>query len=74
MSIEELKEVSALLTEINGVDLAEVYSPERFKGKALGMGLTAGLAADLYTGWDLLREDHRRAAMKKLLEDDPLLT
>ncbi|CAK0857642.1 unnamed protein product [Prorocentrum cordatum] len=74
MSIKELKEVSALLTEINGVDLAEVYSPERFKGKALGVGLTAGLAADLYTGWDLLREDHRRAAMKKLLEDDPLLT
>ncbi|CAK0819708.1 unnamed protein product [Prorocentrum cordatum] len=74
MSIKELKEVSALLTEINGVDLAEVYSPERFKGKALGMGLTAGLAADLYTGWDLLREDHRRAVMKKLLEEDPLLT
>eukprot|EP00972_Heterocapsa_arctica_P093947 13856385-Heterocapsa_arctica.AAC.1 len=48
-SVREAEELVKIVLEICAIDLAEVYSPARFRDKALQMGLSAGMAADLLT-------------------------
>ncbi|CAK0825096.1 unnamed protein product, partial [Prorocentrum cordatum] len=74
MTHDELKEAAKTLTEMDGVDLAEIYSPERFKQRALGLGLKARPAADITSGRDLLDERQRRECMDQFDWQDPLLT
>ena len=62
------------MTEICAVDVAEVYSPERFAKRALGLGLPPGLAVDLELGWDLRDPEMRAICERELDEQDPLLT
>eukprot|EP00972_Heterocapsa_arctica_P089378 13176955-Heterocapsa_arctica.AAC.1 len=45
-SVREAEELVKIVLEMCAIDLAEIYSPERFKNKALQMGLSAGMAAD----------------------------
>ena len=42
------------------VDVAEVYSPQRATAEASKMGLKAGEAFDIVTGWEFNKEEHRR--------------
>ena len=58
---------------ILGVDITEVYSPERIATVAKEFGLTAGSSMDLTNGWDFTRGDHRRAAWKQIEKEDPYL-
>eukprot|EP00971_Amphidinium_carterae_P043601 858237-Amphidinium_carterae.1 len=55
------------------VDVAEVYSPERFKRRALQIGLSTGVAADLSTGWDLSVDAQRQRCRARLEEEAPRL-
>ena len=69
----ESLEAASLLLEMQGVDLSELYSPARFHDKALGLGLSPGLAVDLSTGWDLGVEAQRSRCSKELSRERPRL-
>ena len=51
-----------LSASILGVDITEVYSPERVARVAKKFGLVSGSSMDLTNGWDFEREDHKRLA------------
>ena len=53
-SIDCLKrKIAAKRQELGAVDVAEIFSPPRFTRGASRLGLNAGFAVDLETGWDL---------------------
>ncbi len=58
---------------MKGVDIMEVFSPERVVKEAARYGLTPGWSLDLKTGWDLNREEDRRRAKDIIEKDQPLL-
>ena len=55
-----------LSAAILGVDVTEVYSPERVVRVAKRFGLTTGSSMDLTTGWGFNREDHKLQARSKI--------
>ena len=67
----ELLEVATMI--LKGVDITEVFSPERVTKIASEHGLKAGLSMDLRTGWDFRRKEDRRKAKKYILEEKPVL-
>ena len=50
VSKDEVKQIASLCIEMGSVDVAEIYSPERFTEMAPRMGLRPGFAIDLQTG------------------------
>ncbi len=58
---------------MRGVDVSEIFSPDRVVKMAKAMGLTGGLSMDLRTGWDFRRREDRAAARKHVKEVQPLL-
>ena len=62
-----------LASAILGIDITEVYSPERVAKVARSFGLQAGSSFDLTNGWDFCREDHKRLAWSKIREESPYL-
>ena len=58
-----------LAAAILGVDITEVYSPERVANVAQRFGLRAGLSFDLTNGWDFNIEEHRRKAWTSIKEE-----
>ena len=62
-----------LAAAILGVDITEVYSPERVAKVARRFGLRAGSSFDLTNGWDFNLEDHRKKAWTKIKEESPYL-
>ena len=61
-----------LSASIMGVDITEIYSPERVARVAREFGLVAGSSMDLTNGWDLKRDDHKRLAWKRVREEPPI--
>ncbi len=59
-----------LAAAILGVDIAEVYSPERVPKVAAKFGLRAGSSFDLTNGWDFNIAEHGRKAWSKI-KDEP---
>ena len=43
----EVSEIAAIVAEINGTDVSEIYSPARFCEGAARLGLKPGFSADL---------------------------
>ena len=70
MDLVDRKIVAAAIL---GVDITEVYSPERVAQVAKRYGLTAGTSMDLTTGWDFNREDHKISAWKTIKEEAPYM-
>ena len=68
-------EIAALLmgfgTNTRAVDVAEVFCPGRLAEHAHLFGLTPGLAADLWTGWDLSTTEGQEECWKHLKREDP---
>ena len=62
-----------LAAAILGVDITEVYSPERVAKVAQRFGLKAGSSFDLTNGWDFNVEDHRKKAWTKIREESTYL-
>ena len=62
-----------LAASILGVDITEVYSPERIAKVARKFGLQAGSSFDLRNGWDFNVEEHRGKAWVKIKEESPYL-
>ena len=58
---------------ILGVDITEMFSPERVVQVAKKMGLSPGSSMDLTTGWDFTKEEHRRKAWNRVRSEDPEL-
>ena len=58
---------------ILGVDITEVYSPERVNEVAKRQGLVLGSSLDLTNGEDFTKPAHRRAAKWKTNAADPYL-
>ena len=64
---------------VMGVDVTEVYSPERVTAMAQRMGMKGGWAFDLTTAdedgrpWNLSDPVMQKKAMKKIIEDDPFV-
>ena len=62
-----------LSAAILGVDVTEVYSPERVARVAKRFGLTTGSSMDLTNGCDFSRDDHKRQVWSKIREEAPRL-
>ncbi len=77
--IEERKDVvqAKLMTIaaqiISGVDVTELYSPERVVQVARNMGLKGGLSFDLTNGWDFNLQTDRDAAWNYIVTNRPLM-
>eukprot|EP00974_Lingulodinium_polyedra_P077019 7456591-Lingulodinium_polyedra.AAC.1 len=67
---EDLKIMSKYIL---GVDITEVYSPERVNMIAKKFGLAPGTSFDLSTGWDFNKEAGRNSAWKRIREEEPEL-
>ena len=52
-------DLTEMLNKIS-IDVTEMYSPPRVTARATEMGLKAGEAFDLTTGWDFRREEDRK--------------
>eukprot|EP00972_Heterocapsa_arctica_P069960 10335872-Heterocapsa_arctica.AAC.1 len=72
-SVREAEELVNIVLEMCAIDLSEIYSPERFKNKALQTGLSAGLAEYLLTGWDLSLATERQRCREQLARERPRL-
>ena len=55
-----------LSAAVLGMDITEVYSPERVARVANTLGFIAGSSMDLANGWDFNREGHKRQAWSKV--------
>ena len=60
-----------IAASLMGVDITEVFSPERVAQVARRYGLVAGTSFDLTNGWDFTLEDHKRKAWMKTREESP---
>ena len=58
---------------ILGVDITEIYSPERVAIVANKFGFISGSSMDLTNGWNFVRDDHKTLAWKRLKEEAPYL-
>ena len=67
----DMEQIVNVCLSMCAVDFSEIYSPARFKDRALRLGLSPGLAADLITGWELRSRTQRHACAKKLAEEKP---
>ena len=56
-----------------GVDITEIYSPERIARVCREFQLVQGSSMDLQIGWDFSLASHRLAAVKKIKEEIPSL-
>ena len=65
--------VKAAIKVLKGVDITEVFSPERVVMEAKKYGLSAGLSMDLTTGWDFTIKEHRQRARQHVRQQKPLL-
>ena len=72
---DEVKDMAMklMVKMIRGVDLTEVYSPERIITEARKFGLRTGLAMDLLTGWDFDQKEDRARAEEHQVREKPLL-
>lgn len=63
------------MADINGIGVAEAYSPERVVAEAARQGLEVGprLWMDLTTGWDFSLHSHREKAVREIKENEPLV-
>ena len=62
-----------LSAAIMGVEITEIYSPERVANVAKKFGLVSRSSMDLTNGWDFDREDHKGLAWKRVREEAPYL-
>ena len=67
---EERRILAALA---RGVDITEVFSPNRVTQVCKKYGLTPGEAMDLSTGWDFDRGEDRRQAIKHIKQEKPMV-
>ena len=68
--IENRKILSAI---IRGVDITEIYSPERVVKACLKQNLVPGSSMDLTSGWDFSKKEHREAAVRQISKEKPTL-
>ena len=54
-------------------DIAEVFSRPRVSVQAEKFGLKAGIAMDLRTGWDFMKNGDRKRAMQWIRQNKPLV-
>ena len=64
--------VKVMANILMGVDITEVYSPERCINLAKKYGLKTGLAMDLMTGYDFDRPEDRKKAWNHLKTEKPM--
>ena len=62
-----------MLTELNIVDITEVFSPPRVVMQGIKIGLSAGSSMDLLTGWNFEMKAGRDKAMRQVEEEKPML-
>ena len=65
--------LKAAIKVLSGVDITEIFSPERVAAEAKRFGLTAGLSMDLTTGWDFRVTADRQRAKHYVRTKKPLL-
>ena len=71
MSSLSNEERNILAAIIRGVDVTEVFSPERVNKLASRFGLVPGASMDLTTGYDFNLEADRRKAWKEIKKSNP---
>ena len=57
---------------LRGVDITEMYSPERINQVCHEFGLNKGTSFDLRSGWDFDKDADRREEWKQVRAEDPL--
>ena len=58
---------------LRGMDVTEVYSPERVTRACLKMGLWPGSSMDLTNGWDFSKSEDRLRAWRQIKSENPYL-
>ena len=73
-------EISSIIGKaMRGIDISEIYSPQRVVEVAKAMGLVGGLSMDITTcdtdgrRWDFSETEMRNRAIRHLIKDKPLL-
>ena len=66
-------DMEIIASMLGGVDIAEVYSPQRVAATFKRFRMSAGSSMDLRIGWDFTREVDRRKAWKQLDEEKAYL-
>ena len=56
-----------------GIDVTELYSPERVNAVCSEFGLERGSSFDLRTGWDFNLEEHRRKGVEAYQGGKPIV-
>ena len=69
----ELVDRKIITATILGVDITEVYSPERIAKVAKRYGLVAGSSMDLTTGFDFTKESDKQLAWRRIKEEAPFV-
>ena len=69
----ELVDRKIIASTMLGVDIAEVYSPERVAKAAKRYGLVAGSSMDLTTGFDFTKKPDRQLAWRRVKEEAPFV-
>ena len=70
--ISQLRKMDEEL-KVDSPDIMEMFSPPRVTQVGKGMGLEAGEAMDLITGWDFSREEDRKRAWRYIKVEKPKL-
>ena len=70
---EDVKMDESVADGLMRVDLAEVYSPPRVTAEADKMGMQAGEAMNIITGWDFNNEEQRMRAVNYIEKEKPML-
>ena len=58
---------------VRGLDMTDIYSPERAAKTCSKLGLVPGTSMDLTNGWDFDTEADRSRAEKVISEEKPML-
>ena len=69
----EIVDRKIIAATILGVDITEVYSPERVAKVARRYGLVAGSSMDFTTGFDFTKKSDRHLAWRRVKEEPPFV-
>ena len=67
------KHVERMSRDLDGVDVCEIFSPERVTAVCKQAGLVPGEAMDIKSGYDFDLLADRQRCWKSIVEDEPLL-
>ena len=70
-SMDNIESRKILIAILRGIDVTEIYSPERVLKVCKDYALIVGRSMDLTTGYDFTKTEDKKRAWKHIIEDQP---